>query len=91
MLRANPELCIDVDHVKNIANGRSVIAWGRFEELRGDAALDAMQRLVLRFTHLMTGEGDTPTHGTRPSGGPHVDASVFRNCVDEKDGKIRAD
>ena len=35
MMRENPWVCVEVDHMDNLANWRSVIAWGRFEELGG--------------------------------------------------------
>ena len=38
MMRANPSVCFEVDVVYDLANWQSVIAWGRFEELTGEAA-----------------------------------------------------
>jgi nitroimidazol reductase NimA-like FMN-containing flavoprotein (pyridoxamine 5'-phosphate oxidase superfamily) len=28
MMRANPHVCFEVDHRENLANWRSVVAWG---------------------------------------------------------------
>jgi nitroimidazol reductase NimA-like FMN-containing flavoprotein (pyridoxamine 5'-phosphate oxidase superfamily) len=33
MMRKNPDVCFEVDTMQNIASWRSVISWGRFEEL----------------------------------------------------------
>jgi nitroimidazol reductase NimA-like FMN-containing flavoprotein (pyridoxamine 5'-phosphate oxidase superfamily) len=33
MMRKNPSVCFQVDHMQNMANWQSVIAWGKFEEL----------------------------------------------------------
>src|SRR5207249_11652316 len=33
MMRANPEVCFEVDHIDDLTNWQSVIAWGSFEEL----------------------------------------------------------
>jgi nitroimidazol reductase NimA-like FMN-containing flavoprotein (pyridoxamine 5'-phosphate oxidase superfamily) len=33
MMRKNPVLCFEVDVMQNMANWKSVIAWGKFEEL----------------------------------------------------------
>jgi nitroimidazol reductase NimA-like FMN-containing flavoprotein (pyridoxamine 5'-phosphate oxidase superfamily) len=33
MMRRNPEVCVQIDQFFDMANWRSVIAWGRFEEL----------------------------------------------------------
>jgi nitroimidazol reductase NimA-like FMN-containing flavoprotein (pyridoxamine 5'-phosphate oxidase superfamily) len=46
MMRANPQVCFQVDQRENLANWRSVIAWGVYEELKGKEAMDALQILV---------------------------------------------
>ena len=33
IMRKNPKVCFEVDHLINMANWQSVIAWGEFEEL----------------------------------------------------------
>jgi len=52
----NPKVCFQVDQRENVANWRSVIAWGVFEELQGKAALDALQLLVARLIPFVTSE-----------------------------------
>ena len=49
MMRSNPEVCFEVEQVDNLANWRSVIAWGKYEELHGEAAKKAMGLLVERI------------------------------------------
>ncbi len=34
IMRQNPAVCFQVDELKDIANWRSVIVWGKFEELK---------------------------------------------------------
>ncbi|MDX1762330.1 MAG: pyridoxamine 5'-phosphate oxidase family protein, partial [Christiangramia sp.] len=34
MMRKNPNVCFEVDVVDNMSNWRSVISWGKFEELK---------------------------------------------------------
>mgnify|MGYP003476912176 FL=1 len=46
ILRQNPECCFEVDAMENIANWQSVIAWGTFEELKGEAAEKAQEKLI---------------------------------------------
>jgi len=53
MMRANPAVCFEVDHIESVTSWRSVIAWGRFEELHGDAAERATRLLLDRITPLM--------------------------------------
>ena len=54
MMRANPNVCFEVDYMDDLANWQSVIAWGRFEELRGVDADHAMALLVARILPLAT-------------------------------------
>ena len=56
MMRANPHVCFQVDHRQNLANWRSVVAWGVYEELHGKEAHDALQILVARLRPLVTSE-----------------------------------
>jgi hypothetical protein len=53
MLRANPDVCFEVDHVEGLTNWHSVIAWGRFEELHGAEADQAVRLLVQRIKPLV--------------------------------------
>lgn len=46
MMRKNPQVCIQVEEVRDFFRWKSVIAWGRFEELKGDKATIAMRRLI---------------------------------------------
>jgi len=34
MMRENPEVCFEVDHIKDITNWESVIAWGNLKRSR---------------------------------------------------------
>jgi hypothetical protein len=54
MMRSNPEVCFEVEQVDNLANWRSVIAWGKYEELHGETATKAMGLLVERVMPIMT-------------------------------------
>lgn len=33
MMRKNPDVCFEVDHVENMRSWRSAIVWGKFQEL----------------------------------------------------------
>ena len=91
LMRANPEVCVEVDHVENLANWKSVIAWGRFEELHDQVAMDAMHLLVARFTPLMAAHATSPTHW-RPSPA-EADSSVpaavvYRIVLSKRSGRF---
>lgn len=58
IMRKNPKVCFEIDDTKNLANWKSVIAWGEFEELeKTDDRNTALQKLndrVLPVIHSET-------------------------------------
>jgi nitroimidazol reductase NimA-like FMN-containing flavoprotein (pyridoxamine 5'-phosphate oxidase superfamily) len=60
MMRRNPRVCFEVDRIRDLANWESVIAQGLFEELRGEASVEAMDLLIARL-------GDRASSETGPS------------------------
>jgi nitroimidazol reductase NimA-like FMN-containing flavoprotein (pyridoxamine 5'-phosphate oxidase superfamily) len=92
MMRENPKVCFEVDRMNDDGGWQSVIVHGRFEELHGDEAESALQRL---FDHLDTVErrqGVPPTHGTgrftpwREQTAVRSEV-IFRIRVEEKTGR----
>jgi uncharacterized protein len=63
IMRANPSVCFEVDRVVNLTNWKSVIAWGRYEELHDEDAVAGMERLLVRFGSLVVGSSSVPWHG----------------------------
>jgi len=63
MMRENPNVCVEVDHVEDLANWRSVIASGVFQELSGSEAETALALLAARLRALSTGAAAEPSHG----------------------------
>jgi nitroimidazol reductase NimA-like FMN-containing flavoprotein (pyridoxamine 5'-phosphate oxidase superfamily) len=62
MMRTNPMVCFEVDVMESMSNWRSVIAWGKFEEIKKPEERKAgMQKLIDRIMPLMTSE-TTPHH-----------------------------
>jgi len=49
LMRESPSVCLQVDHILDLANWRSVIVWGTFRELRDAEASDGMQRIMRRL------------------------------------------
>lgn len=91
LLRQNPECCFEVDAMENIANWQSVIAWGTFEELKGEAAEKAQEKLIQRLGHLMPSETSQPermgpasTKRTLTQGRNPV---IYRIRLSEKSGR----
>jgi len=52
-MRKNPKVCFEVDHLQDMANWQSVIAWGEFEELtdieQRNKALQKLHDRILPF------------------------------------------
>ena len=50
MMRKNPKVCFQIDEMENMANWRSVVTWGTFEELTNEMDRnDALEKLVSRI------------------------------------------
>jgi len=91
MMRQNPAVCVEVDQVDDPGHWRSVIAWGRYEELEGEAALEAMERLVARFESLALSETSRPSHRMAEayrSGEGYPDAVVYRIHLEAMTGRF---
>jgi len=57
MMRANPHVCFQVDDTRNLAYWQSVICWGEFEELTGEAdQREALQKLQARILPVLSSE-----------------------------------
>src|SRR5215204_7126447 len=55
LMRINPAVCFQVDDMKDMANWKSVIAWGDFEEVRDNAGRDkALQYLTDRILPIIS-------------------------------------
>jgi len=63
MMRENPHVCFEVDTAVDPANWQSVIAWGTFEQLTGEAAAKGLELLLTRLLPFITGEPTTPSSG----------------------------
>jgi len=92
MMLQNPLVCVEIDHIDNLANWRSVIAWGRFEELFGTEAADALARLRARLQPLIVSD-TTPVAEMLAEGETRVrrgngHASIYRIHVFEKTGRF---
>jgi len=91
MMRENPKVCFEVEHIDNLMNWRSVIVNGTFEELTGEDAASGMESLMERFMPYMSNlsEAVLPQHSSTTSvpRGSHQ-AVVFRINVDEKSGRF---
>lgn len=88
-MRQNRSVCFQVDHMENMANWQSVIAWGQFEELHGpdrDKAIDVLMKRQLPIVSSVT----THLGATWPFSSDDVKdikGIVFRIQLTEKTGR----
>lgn len=91
MMRANPYVCFEVDQIDDLANWRSVIAWGTFEELVGDDAHRALRLLVDRLMPLMpsaTAHPGTDAHNAHADDTTGATPVLYRIALNEKTGRF---
>lgn len=96
MMRANPEVCFEVEQVDTLANWKSVVADGTFEELHGAEAGRGMKVLVDRLLPLMGNQANVPTHGGPGATEAHradthgFEAVIYRIRLREPAGRFEA-
>ena len=93
MMRKNPIVCFEVDHVDDVGNWKSVIATGRFEELSGPEVIAAMDVLIARFSEMGPAAPAHPSFVLRSSGAepPRADGRpivLYRIHLAEKTGRF---
>jgi hypothetical protein len=90
MLRKNPKVCFQVDQLKDMANWKSVIAWGDFEELTDDKERSVALQILLRRPLPVNSSVTTHLGSLWPFSADEVDnikGVVFRIYVHEKTGR----
>jgi nitroimidazol reductase NimA-like FMN-containing flavoprotein (pyridoxamine 5'-phosphate oxidase superfamily) len=83
-MRADPRVCVEVEHVDDLSNWRSVIAWGTFEECHGEDWDTGMALLVKRIMPLLKFPPHQPP--PNPSGPKH--GTVYRIKLSIKTGRF---
>ena len=93
MMRKNPDVCFQVDNMKDMGNWQSVIAWGKYEELVDhEERRNALQRLVDRTLPLVS---STTTHLSNnwpfpPADLESIEGIVFRIALKNKSGRFES-
>ena len=86
MMRANPNVCVEVDQMSDLGNWRSVVAWGRFTELSGELALAARHQLAIRLHPLIAIGSKPASHALDPL--RVAEATVYHITLDRKTGRF---
>jgi nitroimidazol reductase NimA-like FMN-containing flavoprotein (pyridoxamine 5'-phosphate oxidase superfamily) len=92
MMRKDPEICFEVDNIKDMTNWQSVIAWGTFEEITEMAEKQAvLQRLTNRISANIIDDSVTPEHGfvdEEGDIGTTVELIMYKIKVNKKTGRF---
>jgi hypothetical protein len=89
LMRENPRVCFEVEQIRHWTNWRTVIAWGRFEELEGQEAQEARALLNDRLTPIMAFEAKL-AESDRPLA-PGVAERTLKMCrirLDQRSGRF---
>ncbi|MBO9562285.1 MAG: pyridoxamine 5'-phosphate oxidase family protein [Niastella sp.] len=91
LMRKNPQVCFQTDDLVNMANWKSVVAWGTFEELAaGDERQEALNKLLRRTLPMISSER-VHQSATWPFTNIHaesIDGIVFRIRLTNKTGRF---
>ncbi|MBZ4188919.1 pyridoxamine 5'-phosphate oxidase family protein [Niabella beijingensis] len=87
IIRKNPEVCFQVESIKNMIQWQSVIGWGKFEELKND---DVRNNAILVLQSRISAVVDSSQLKTSPYwpfAAPGTKGIVFRVHLIEKTGR----
>ena len=92
MMRKTPEVCFEVDDIKDMTNWQSVIAWGKFEEIIDMAEKQkVLQKLTDRITPYIIDDSVTREHGfvdEESDIGTSVELIIYKIVVHKKTGRF---
>jgi len=90
MMRENPKVCVEVDHIDDPATWQSVIAHGTFQELSGAAADEAIRKIRARFVLQTVSATAIPSHGLDPHARSlgRIRFSAYRIALESKTGRF---
>lgn len=93
MMRKNPDICFEVDEMKSFTSWKSVIIWGRFQELTDEEErYTAMKLFVDRMMHLKISETAIPPEITEkrvhPRSPGNINPIIYRIVILEKTGRF---
>ncbi len=90
-MRENPNVCFEVEQIRDMANWKTVIAQARFEELWVDREERAMALLASRFSPLHVSGTARPAAREEAHRQHGVSRPVlYRLCLLEKSGRYEA-
>jgi uncharacterized protein len=95
MMRQNPDVCFQVDKIKDHSNWQSVIAWGEYKELTDERErYEAMKIFVERTMRLKISETAIPPElsegRVHPRSPGNIKPVIYRIILTEKTGRYES-
>lgn len=91
IMRQNPAVCFEVDELRDVANWKSVITWGRFEELLWPEEREvALRKLAERILPMLPSQTMhlSPDYPFMPEDVNSIEGVVFRISVRQRTGRF---
>jgi nitroimidazol reductase NimA-like FMN-containing flavoprotein (pyridoxamine 5'-phosphate oxidase superfamily) len=92
MMRKNPDICFQTDAIDSLSNWKSVVAWGRFEEITDMLEKQlAMQKIIDKIMPLMNDETAQPSHGFTSEAsdvGDELELILYKIILNKKTGRF---
>ena len=91
LMRKNPDVCFQVDEMEDMANWKSVVTWGKFEELTaGNERNAGLQKLIARILPEISSETVklSPEWPFSTTDLTKIEGIVFRIRLTRKSGRF---
>lgn len=93
MMRSNPEICFEVDEMKNFNSWKSVILWGWYQELHDERdRYYAMKLFIDRMLHIKTSKTALWPEISEDKVHPHLPDNIrpviYRIVITKKTGRF---
>ncbi|MBD1393002.1 pyridoxamine 5'-phosphate oxidase family protein [Mucilaginibacter glaciei] len=92
MMRKNPEICFEVENIRDVTNWQTVITWGRFEEITDMAEKQkVLQQLTDRITPYIIDDSVTREHGFADGEsdiGTSIELIMYKIIIHKKTGRF---
>jgi len=91
MMRKNPNVCFQIDEMENMANWKSVVAWGIYEELKNEKERnEGLEKLISRMLPEISSETVklSPQWPFPTNDFSKIRGIIFRIRITEKTGRF---
>jgi nitroimidazol reductase NimA-like FMN-containing flavoprotein (pyridoxamine 5'-phosphate oxidase superfamily) len=92
LMRNNPQVCFEVDNIKDMTNWQSVIVWGKFEEITEmEEKQNIMQKLNDRVTPFIFDDSVPPSHGfvdAESDVGDTIELIIYKISITKRTGRF---